>query len=54
MKESLGYDYALCTVDASNRAQVVILAKNGWQHLATFQSTKTEHHVSLWGKDLNV
>lgn len=48
----MGYDYALCTVDAANDAQIAILRKNGWECLDVFASTKTNHNVCLYGKAL--
>jgi hypothetical protein len=47
-----GYDYALCTVDAANEAQRCIMLANGWRHLDTFHSSKTNHTVLLYGKTL--
>lgn len=52
LKVDYGYDYTLCTVDLSNRAQLVVLAKNGWKQLDSFRSTKTGHLVGLFGKQL--
>ena len=52
MKEVLGYDYSLCTVDASNLRQKNILNYNHWEHLSSFTSTKTKHTVEIWGKSL--
>lgn len=49
MFEDLGYDYVLCTVDASNARQIHMLEKNGWRRLDWFKSSKTEHTVELWG-----
>ena len=48
----MGYDYALCTVDVQNEAQLKILRQNGWRCLDTFRSRKTGHHVAVYGKDL--
>lgn len=48
--KELGYDYALCTVDSSNAAQVRILVAAGWQRLDSFKSSKTGHHVCIYGK----
>lgn len=53
MRETLGYDYALCTVNAANDAQIHLLMKNGWTRLDAFDSSKTGHHVTLWGKRLS-
>lgn len=47
--KELGFDYAVCTVDAANVAQIKILTKNGWHKLQEFVSSKTAHTVQLWG-----
>lgn len=52
MREELGYDYALCTVDESNTAQVRVMASNGWSELDRFRSTKTGHTVIIYGRPL--
>lgn len=54
MGSSLGYDYALCTVDAANIAQIKILQDNEWEKLSWFTSSKTGHRVEIWGYKLNV
>lgn len=51
MKE-LGYDSALCTVVASNKAQVKIMEKFGWKLAGSFTSSKTENTVNLYFKNL--
>jgi L-amino acid N-acyltransferase YncA len=48
----LGYDYALCTVDKTNVAQLKILEGNGWTRLDSFKSSKTDHTVAIYGKEL--
>lgn len=48
----MGYDYAVCTVDVSNTAQVKVLERNGWKFLSAFKSSKTGHVVSLYGRPL--
>lgn len=48
----MGYDYALCTVDAANARQIAIMEKNGWTHLDGFLSSKTGHSVRIYGKRL--
>lgn len=53
MKVDYGYDYALCTVDMNNAAQVRVLAANGWKCLSMFTSSKTGHLVGIYGKPLN-
>ena len=45
----LGYDFATCTVCASNAAQKKVLARAGWRSLASFVSSKTGEQVELWG-----
>lgn len=48
--KDLGYDYAICTVDKSNAAQVHLLEKNGWTNLDFFWSQKTGHSVGIYGR----
>lgn len=45
----LGYDFATCTVCASNAAQKKVLTRAGWRRLASFVSSKTGEQVELWG-----
>lgn len=52
MRDELGYDYALCTVDVKNTAQLSVLNKNGWVRLSSFSSSKTGNTVAIYGKDL--
>lgn len=49
---SLGWDYALCTVNSENKAQLAILKRFQWKHLDSFTSDKTGHLVYLYGKAL--
>mgnify|MGYP001442356670 CR=1 FL=1 len=49
MLAALGYDFATCTVCASNVAQQRVLARAGWVRLASFTSSKTGEEVELWG-----
>jgi len=48
--ESLGYDYAVCTVKSDNLAQIKILEKNLWKHLDTFYNRETENTIHLFGR----
>jgi hypothetical protein len=48
----LGYDFATCTVCASNAAQKKVLARAGWRSLASFVSSKTGEPVELWWVDV--
>lgn len=50
----LGYDYATCTVCASNTAQKKVLERAGWSKLIGFTSSKTGEQVELWGVDCSV
>jgi hypothetical protein len=52
MKE-LGYDYAICTVDSSNVAEIKQLNNSGWFSIGIFDSKKTGHVVRIYGKSLN-
>lgn len=47
--ESLGYDFAICTVDSQNQAQITILQQAGWRMLADFDNSKTGGSTQLWG-----
>lgn len=49
---ALNYDYALCTVAASNSRQRCILERAGWQKLAGFSNRRTEEATEIWGKAL--
>lgn len=53
MKNMLGYDYAMCTVDSNNEAQKAILQEAGWSRLDAFTSSKTDHQVLIYGKNLS-
>lgn len=46
---NLGYDFATCTVDGSNAAQIAILQKSGWRLLAEFANSKSGGKTQLWG-----
>lgn len=46
----LGYDYATCTVDKQNKAQICVLRRAGWGRLAEFNNTKTGGITQLWGR----
>lgn len=46
---SMAYDYAICTVDALNEAQIKILEDSGWKRLDGFNSQKTGHTVVVFG-----
>lgn len=45
----LGYDYATCTVDSQNSAQIRILESSGWTMLSEFANSKTGGRTQLWG-----
>lgn len=46
----LGYDYMLCTVCTTNKAQLKVIERNGWERLTSFKSSKTEHEVLIYGR----
>lgn len=48
--KNLGYDFAICTVDGQNQAQITILEQAGWQMLVEFNNSKTGGTTMLWGK----
>ena len=50
LKEGLGYDYAVCTVNLANAAQLKILTDAGWEHLTSFSSSKTGNNVAIFGR----
>lgn len=52
LMEELGYDYALCTVESTNDAQIHILTSNGWKKLSSFKSSKTGHKVYIFGRNI--
>lgn len=45
----LGYNYAICTVIASNMAQKRVLARQGWLKLTDFYSERQDEDVEIWG-----
>lgn len=45
----LGYDYATCTVDASNDRQRAVLERAGWRHLQNIPNNKSGGVTQLWG-----
>jgi L-amino acid N-acyltransferase YncA len=49
---ALWYDFAICTVAASNEAQRSVLEKAGWAKLAEFENSKTGEMTELWGYEL--
>lgn len=53
LMRSLGYEYALCTVNMANEVQRHILDSNGWKQLDTFENDKTGNYVGLFGKNLS-
>ena len=47
-----GYDYIICTVKATNNAEIAILTKNKWKELDEFLNTNTGNRVKIFGKRL--
>lgn len=47
--KQLGYDFAICTVDGKNQAQITILDQAGWAMLAEFDNSKTGGTTQIWG-----
>lgn len=45
----LGYNFATCSVDAQNQAQIKILHQAGWRLLAEFANSKSGGKTQLWG-----
>ena len=52
-KESC-YNYAICTVAETNEYQIKILEQFGWKKLDMFLSSKTQHKVLIYGKDMEL
>lgn len=50
--QDLGWDYALCTVEALNTPQIKQLRENDWRYLDCFVSSKTGHNVFIYGRVL--
>lgn len=48
----LGYDYLMCTVKATNEAELKILRKHGFKELDEFRNTNTGNMVKIFGKKL--
>jgi len=47
--KDLGYNYAICTVVASNMAQKRVLTRQGWIKLTDFYSERQDEDVEIWG-----
>lgn len=45
----LGYNYATCTIDASNERQRAVLERAGWQLLSNIPNARTGTITQLWG-----
>lgn len=43
------YDYAICTVAASNLAQQAVLTQDGWHKLAEFKNHRSNEVTEIWG-----
>lgn len=50
--KGLAYDYAICTVMASNEAQKRVLEKAGWAPLAGFYSARQDAQIEIWGAEV--
>lgn len=46
---TLHYDYAICTVAATNLAQKRVLETNGWLKLAEFRNRRSCETTEIWG-----
>lgn len=49
----LAYDYALCTVMASNHAQKRVLEKAGWIYLDEFYNCRQDAVIEIWKHHIN-
>lgn len=48
----MGYDYLLCTVRATNKAELAILYKHKFKYLDEFMNTETGNSIIIFGKKL--
>lgn len=48
--EGQHYDFALCTVSASNVRQKRVLIGAGWQYLTSFRNRRSSETTELWCK----
>jgi len=51
--KSLGYDYIMSTVIASNSIQLAIMTSEGWKERDRFLNRVTGNTVIIFGKNLN-
>lgn len=49
MLQSLGYDMATCTTDASNDRQRAVLERAGWSLLQNIPNSRSGGVTQLWG-----
>lgn len=47
--QSLGYDMATCTIDASNERQRAVLERAGWSLLQNIPNSRSGGVTQLWG-----
>lgn len=52
LRDELAYDFAVCTVDAANAAQIAIVRKAGWTQVGEFVSRRTGNTVTMWVRNL--
>lgn len=50
--QQLGYDMAICTVNATNKAEIAILDAEGWTLAVQFPSTNTGHDIRLYWRQI--
>jgi RimJ/RimL family protein N-acetyltransferase len=52
MAAELGYNCIICTVQASNKVEKHILAKNNWKYCHTFYNTATQCSIEIWVRNV--
>jgi L-amino acid N-acyltransferase YncA len=52
LRDELAYDFAVCTVDKANAAQLSIVRKAGWTQVGEFTSRRTGNTVTMWVRNL--
>lgn len=48
-----GFTFAMCTVKASNAAQIAVLTKANWSHKTSFTDVRTGEMIQLWSYALS-
>lgn len=48
----LGFDFATCTVDSTNAAQLTVLKRAGWSFMSSFHNSRTNTTTQVWGFEI--